>query len=138
MKYYPKLLSIKMCKEKGSERVTNDSGELIVGYGLKGDAYSKPGDREVCIMSKSTIDKLSLCREGLCVKRFVETLCIDLDAKVLDINDILVLSDAEVIITQKGKKCFSECILLQKKKYCPLKTEPIFGRVIKGGNISVK
>lgn len=115
-----------------------DSGFLYVGCGLEGDAYSKPGDREVCIMSKTTIDKLNSYGDGLCVKRFIETLLIDLDSELIMVGDVLELGDSKIEITKKGKRCFPECKLIKDNKKCPLVSEPMFGKVIQSGKIEVK
>ncbi|MCH4887224.1 hypothetical protein EZV73_06560 [Acidaminobacter sp. JC074] len=131
-----KVLSIKLSVEKGN-RIEVKEGVLLENFGLIGDAYAKPGDREVCLMSKMTTDRLSDFEEGLCVKRFIETILIDLDPEDISIGDVLMLGEAEVLITKKGKRCFPECVLIKQKKTCPLMTEAIFAKVIKGGKICV-
>lgn len=132
-----KILSIKISLEKGQDRRTVQKGFLKVNHGLEGDAYAKPGDREVCLMSVKTLEKLSGFQDGLCVKRFVETICIDCEPEDIQVGDLLSLGDAQVAITKKGKRCFPECSLLKNKTKCPLMTEPMFGKVIKSGDIKV-
>ncbi len=137
MKHIPKLLSIKLSLEKGKDRCSILSGELETGLGLRGDAYSKPGDREICLMAKSTVDQLKNYSDGLCVKRFVATLLIDLDPNLVEVGDILVFDQTEIQVTFKGKKCFKDCKLVKNRSYCPLKTEPLFARVLLGGKIKI-
>lgn len=129
------ILSIKISIEKGKDRIEVKEGVLLQNYGLKGDAYGGPGNREVCLMSKKTKDKLKDYKDGLCVARFVETILIDSDPSDILIGSVLRLGEAEIIITKKGKRCFPECMLIKQKKACPLVTEPMFGKVIKSGII---
>ncbi|MBI9013692.1 MAG: hypothetical protein JEZ08_15770 [Clostridiales bacterium] len=121
--------------EKGKSRIEVDEGRLISNLGLEGDAYSKPGDREVCLMSIETKKKLADYQDGLCVKRFVETLLIDLSPAEISVGDHLLIGDAEIKITKKGKRCFPECTFVQNKISCPLVSEPLFGKVVKSGEI---
>lgn len=129
------IISIRKSLEKGKDRIDVDEGQLIENYGLEGDAYSKPGDREVCLMSVETKEKLKDYQDGLCVKRFVETLLIDLSPTEIAVGDCLLVGDAEIIITKKGKRCFPECTFVQNNRSCPLVSEPLFGKVIKSGKI---
>jgi len=129
-----KVLSIKLSIDKGN-RIEVKEGVLLENHGLEGDAYAKPGDREVCLMSKKTTDRLSNYGEGLCIERFIETILIDLDSDLISVGDVLMLGEAEVLITKKGKRCFPECTLIKQK--CPLMTEALFGKVIKSGKITV-
>lgn len=135
MVHYAKILRIKISYEKKTDRQLISHGNLIEGYGLEGDAYSNPGDRETCLMSKETIDKLDFYKNGLCVKRFVETLCIDTNSNLISVGDILDFGDAQIEVTKKGKRCFPECELIKNNMRCPLVSEPMFGKVIKGGKI---
>lgn len=130
-------MGIKISLNKGQDRIEVKEGVLKKGLGLEGDAYAKPGEREVCLMCLSTKDKLKDYQDGLCVKRFVESILIDLNPDDIKVGDILQLGEAEVLITQKGKRCFPECSIIQERT-CPLISEPLFARVIKGGKISVK
>ena len=132
-----KVLGIKVSIEKGKDRIEVKEGVLLENYGLKGDAYSKPGDREVCLMSVKTKEQLIDYQEGLCIQRFIETILIDLDPRGISVGDVLELGEAEVLITKKGKRCFPECALIQSKRTCPLVAEPLFGKVLKGGKIKI-
>ena len=131
------ILSIKLSIEKGKDRVEVKEGVLLKDYGLEGDAYSSPGEREVCLMSIKTKKKLSQYSDGLCVARFVETILIDLDSQIISVGSVLKLGEADVLITKKGKRCFPECKIIQEKRTCPLVTEPMFGKVINSGMIKV-
>jgi len=133
-----KLLSIKVSLEKGKDRIKVKEGVLIKDFGLRGDAYAKPGDREVCMMSIHTTSKLPLYKEGLCVKRFVESLLIDLKPDQIKVGDVIEIGQSKILVTKKGKRCFPECEFIKNKKTCPLVTEPIFGKVIEGGKIEVE
>ena len=129
-----RILSIKVSTSKG-ERIEVNEGVLLENFGLKGDMYAKPGDREVCILSVKTKERLN--DKGLCTKRFIETILIDLDPSKLSVGDKIRLGNAIVEIRQMGKRCFPECLLIRKNDTCPLMTEAIFAKVIKSGTISV-
>lgn len=132
------VLGIKLSVEKGKDRVEVKEGVLLKDYGLEGDAYSGSGSREVCLMSVMTKKTLSQYSEGLCMARFVPSILIDLDPQTVSVGSVLKLGEAEVLITNKGKRCFPECKIIHQKRTCPLVTESMFGKVIKSGMIKVK
>lgn len=137
MIHYSKILAIKISHGKGKEREYIQEGTLKENWGLEEDAYSKPGDREVCLITQSSSKSKQNYQDGLCVKRFSETILIDTDPKDISVGDLLDFDGVRVEITTLGKKCYPECAVIQNKKTCPLATELMFGKVVQGGKIKV-
>lgn len=138
MIHHVDILSIKLSFEKGKDRVQVSQATLKENFGIENDAYAKPGDREVCLMTLKTQEDLKEFTQGLCVKRFSESLLIDCDPEEIKIGDRIDFGGPQVEVTKLGKKCYLECMLIQKGIKCPLSQYLMFAKVIKGGEISVK
>ncbi|EYE87989.1 hypothetical protein Q428_10355 [Fervidicella metallireducens AeB] len=131
------ILEIKVKKncEKCSFEVIK-CGELIKNYGLACDVNGgKPG-RNISFLNNETRKKINCAGiKGICFERFYENITISGDLE-MNIGDIIKISDAEIVIKSKGKRCFENCEVYKKKINCPLK-EVCFGDVIKSGVIRV-
>jgi len=141
-----KLLEINICRAKGVPRESIGSAIFKADFGLVGDAYSGRGDKQVTILSQN--DRIQLdksFKNGLCVKRFKETLLIDYYDGYKEIiedslkkGDIhLKIGDVVIEITKVGKRCFEDCELVKEGVKCPLATGAMFGRILEGGSLSI-
>ncbi|NOR45077.1 MAG: MOSC domain-containing protein, partial [Candidatus Delongbacteria bacterium] len=85
-----KIHSINIAEQKGGKS-SIQSGELLKDIGLKGDAYNKPGDRQISIISIEKMKEQDFCPrvriEGdLIPGDFSETLTIE----GINLNEISV------------------------------------------------
>lgn len=131
------ILSIKISYEKGKDRQKVNHSKLIENFGLEGDAYAKPGDREVCLMTNQTLKSLENYSDGMCVKRFSESILIDYDPNLIKVGHIIDFNGVQIKVTKLGKKCYPECLLIQRQETCPLSQHIMFGKVVVGGDIFV-
>ncbi len=126
-----------LSKEKGTPRLEIPEGYFRSEYGLEGDAWSGPGDRQVVILSqRRRQDVLDDVRNGLCYPKFMETLQVGgLALEACSIGTKFLAGEALMEITGVGKRCFKECEVVQSGSVCSLRKGAVFARVIQSGRI---
>ncbi|MCT4633806.1 MAG: MOSC domain-containing protein [Firmicutes bacterium] len=134
-----RVVSIKICEEKGAGRKDVNEGYFKVDHGLDGDVYSQAGDRQVNIMCLSTREFVQNHHmDGHCFHNFIETILIDgVDLYEYEIGTRFKIGEAVMEISKKGKRCWPECHLVKEREVCKLKNEPIFAKVIKAGAVKL-
>ncbi|MFO7809744.1 MAG: hypothetical protein R6V47_00005, partial [Candidatus Delongbacteria bacterium] len=114
--------------KKGSKHQIEE-GYLIKDTGLEGDAYNKPGQRQISLTSFENIEKQRECpRIGItdpdrvAPGDFSETLTlIGTDISKIKINDILqVGDDVQIRISGRGMRCHQFCPWGRKEGECPV------------------
>ncbi|MBN2790420.1 MAG: MOSC domain-containing protein [Candidatus Delongbacteria bacterium] len=138
-----RIYSINIAEKKGGKTRTQ-TGELVKDIGLKGDAYNKPGDRQISITSKELIKDQVFCprvrNEGdLIPGDFSETLTLEgIDLSNISVGDIFKIGEsAEIEITQIGMNCHKFCPIGKEKDECPLPKFFLFAKVLKSSIVSV-
>jgi len=127
-----------LCEIRKKPRIEITQGLFLENYGLKGDAYSESGvDKQVTVFFDEARVSLALeTVEGLCFKRFLETIRItDLKAEDLKTGTKIMLGETVFQVTGPGKKCYSECKIIQNNRHCALSTDVRFCKVLKTGII---
>lgn len=132
------LTWIQTAPARGAGRVSVGRADLRTEWGIIGDAYGGPGDRQVVLFdasSRRTIDE-GLGEQGVCYPRFRENLLIEgLNARRLAPGLRLVIGPVVLEVTEAGKRCFPECALPRDE--CHIRVGVAFCRVIRGGAIQV-
>lgn len=107
--------------------------------GLVGDAHFNGGNRQVSIFTAYGRKALLLSyRDGLCTKKFYENIRVkDLNLEKLEIGSIIQVGDSLHEVTEIGKRCFPNCKIVEKGDTCPLASQAIFTRIIRGGSVSI-
>jgi MOSC domain-containing protein YiiM len=132
-----KLEAIFLLKRKGEPRLEIEEGYLKENWGLEGDAYAGPGDRQIPIYCSAGRERLSAFNDGLCFSRFLETLRFSgLDTASLATGDRIEAGEASLEVSGARKKCFSECPIVQRGERCDLATAVRFCRVVTSGRIN--
>lgn len=132
-----KVLGILQSREKGKARVSLDQGEFIAGKGLVGDRLFglKP---EIPVLEVEERRRLEATKEqGLCFKRFTETLTVGFTGSLPEAGDVLRIGEALFEVSSQRKRCFPECILVKEKKSCPLRAGVIYLKVKASGSVKV-
>ena len=141
-----KIYSINIAEKKKGDKVQIQSGELLKNIGLKGDAYNKPGDRQISITSIEKIKEQDLCPRvqvdndiELKSGDFSETLTVEgIDLADISVGDIFQIGEnAKIEITQIGMTCFKFCPIGKEKDECPLPKYFLFAKVLIGGIVTV-
>ena len=141
-----KIYSINIAEKKKGNKVQIPSGELLKDIGLKGDAYNKPGDRQISITSIENIKKQDLCPRvqidhniELKSGDFSETLTVEgLDLAEISVGDTFTIDEnAKIEISQIGMTCYKFCPIGKEKDECSLPKYFLFAKVLTGGIVTV-
>jgi len=134
-----RIKEILLGREKGNPRESIKEGFFQRDFGLRGDLYGGPGDKQVVFFGAEGREKLSLYPvKGLCFKRFFPTLVPEgIDLFKLPAGTRLKIGESVMEITRVGKKCYPECVLVQAGTPCVMPKEVIFAKVVEDGQVRV-
>lgn len=130
--------SILYATEKGRPRQQADSALLKPDWGIEGDAYAGPGERQLLLFWSEAREEVDTAEnQGLCYPRFRENLLIrGLDPGTLRPGDRLRAGDTLLRVTEASKRCYPECEL--PKRECQIRGHVAFCAVEKGGAVAVE
>ena len=134
-----KILAINISEKKGVMKTEVPEAVLREDHGIESDAHSGPGIRQLSLLANESIDKIrDKLQVGLCFGRFAENITTEgIALSTLPLGTKLQMGEEAIIeITQIGKECHNECEIKRLAGDCVMPREGVFGRVIKGGNIS--
>ena len=133
-----KIVSIAISKKKGTPKVQVEKASLLEDHGVEGDAHAGPWHRQVSFLAAESIEKTR--EKGLDVGfgDFAENIATSgVDWQDIPVGTRVNLGDSALVeITQKGKECHNKCAIYYLAGDCIMPREGIFGRVLKGGEIS--
>jgi len=130
------VTKIFLCEARKEPRVEIVEGIFLENYGLEGDAYSVTGvEKQVTLFFDEARDSLAHePYEGLCFKRFLETIRIKgFQAVDFKTGTNIKLGEALFQVSQSRKKCYSECKIIQDSRHCALSTDVRFCKVLQTG-----
>lgn len=132
------VVAVCISDKKGMRKKNIGKGELIEGFGLKGDAHGGDWHRQVSLLAVESIEKMQ--KKGLKVGPgdFAENITTKgLDLVNLPVGTRLRVNGALMEVTQIGKECHSRCAIYYQAGDCVMPREGIFVRVLKGGPVQV-
>jgi molybdopterin adenylyltransferase len=132
-----KVLSVNISREKGTIKTPVDQIE-ISGMGVTGDAHAGDWHRQVSLLGNESIEKWgAMADREVNFGEFAENITTQgITLYETNPGDRLIIGDAELEVTQIGKKCHgSGCAIFREVGNCVMPKEGIFARVIKTGNI---
>ncbi len=128
--------SIYFAPTRGEPRTPASSVRVLPDWGIEGDAYGGPGDRQVLLFwaqSRSTLDTGG--EPGLCYPRFRENLTIaGLDPGTLSPGDRLSVGTSLLRVTSVNKRCYPECELPRDR--CEIRGHLAFCAVESAGEVT--
>jgi MOSC domain-containing protein YiiM len=134
-----RIRAISVSEQKGTQKVNVPDAELLVDFGVIGDAHAGNWHRQVSLLAVESIDKM--VEKGVKVSPgdFAENITTEgIDLLKLSVGSKLKLGEsAELEITQFGKKCHDRCEIFERVGDCIMPREGVFARVIKAGLINV-
>ena len=132
-----KIKAISISKERGTRKYNVPAAELKVDFGIAGDAHAGNWHRQVSLLAEESIEKMKAKGATVAAGDFAENITTEgIDLYALSLGGRLRLGpDAEVEITQFGKKCHGKCEIFQQVGDCIMPREGIFAKVIKPGRI---
>lgn len=124
--------------KKGTRKKEVKEIELVEDFGLKGDAHGGKWHRQVSLLAKEEIDSFNEKGGKVVYGDFGENLVTEgIDLASLSVGDKVIIGEALIEITQLGKKCHDKCEIFYSVGECIMPTKGIFGKVLKGGKISI-
>ena len=132
-----KIKAVSISKERGTRKYNIPKAELKVDFGIAGDAHGGSRHGQVSLLAYESIDKMVAKGAEVVAGDFAENITTEgIDLQSLSIGSKLKLgSEAEIEITQFGKKCHQACEILKLVGDCIMPREGIFAKVIKPGQI---
>jgi len=132
------LVAISISEKKGIRKSNVPSAHLVEGHGIEGDAHAGPWHRQVSLLARESIDKMTETGLDVGPGAFAENLTTSgIDLLKLKIGDRLRIGEAELEITQIGKECHNRCAIYDEAGDCVMPREGIFARVLRGAEIIV-
>lgn len=132
-----RLVAICMSNTKGVRKQPVEEGLLKKRWGLKGDAHAGENHRQISILSKESVERLS--RNGIILSPgdFGENLLVSgVNLSALKIGSLIKIGTYALLrVTQIGKECFHPCSIRKRLGKCIMPSEGIFCEVLKGGKI---
>ena len=130
-----KVLAVCRSRKKGTVKNQIESGILIEGYGLKGDAHSGEWHRQVSLLGIESINKMKKIGLEIEYGDFAENLTTEgIVLAGLSLGTRLKVGERALLeVTQIGKKCHHDCEIKKKIGDCVMPREGIFARVLSGG-----
>ena len=134
-----KIVGVCISNRKGIPKKNVHSAYLEVGKGLKGDAHSGPGPRQVSLLARDSIDKMRRKGYKLAEGSFAENLTTEgIDLKNLAIGTEIRIGKTVLLrVTQIGKECHTKCAIFRKIGECIMPVEGIFAEVLQSGEIEI-
>lgn len=133
-----RVVAICTSVKKGTKKKEVKEIELVEDFGLKGDAHGGKWHRQVSLLAKEEIDSFNKKGGKVVYGDFGENLVTEgIDLASLSVGDKVIIGEALIEITQLGKKCHDKCEIFYSVGECIMPTKGIFGKVLKGGDISL-
>jgi MOSC domain-containing protein YiiM len=133
--------SIHFAPARGEPRTEAPSVRVLPDWGIEGDAYGGPGERQVLLFSaaaRAAVDNQqegSRKETGLCYPKFRENLTINgLDPGTLGPGDRLEVGTSMLRVTSVNKRCYPECDL--PRNQCAIRGHLAFCEVVREGEIA--
>jgi len=132
-----RILSVNISVEKGTIKQPVPMIRLY-DEGVAGDAHAGPWFRQVSLLGMDSIRRFSAqAGRDFQPGEFAENLTVEgLDFSKIVPLDRLVIGEAELEVTQLGKKCHGDgCAIFREVGRCVMPKEGIFSRVLRGGEV---
>ena len=131
------IVSLNISTAKGVNKDPVKEVQLRIDHGIEGDAHAGKWHRQISLLAEESIDFMRAKGLELDPGAFAENITTkDIDLVNLPIGTRLVAGDTELEVTQIGKKCHKGCAIFKQVGDCIMPREGIFGKVLKGGEVS--
>lgn len=144
-----KIVGVCISDRKGVPKKNVGSAYLEIAKGLKNDAHSGFGHRQVSLLARESIDKMREKGYELQEGSFAENLTTEgIDLKNLPIGTELKIGETvRLRITQIGKDCHAKpaqpggrsggCAIFRKIGDCIMPVEGVFAEVLQSGDVKI-
>ncbi len=134
-----RIKAISISEKRGTQKSNVPEAELKTDFGIVGDAHAANWHRQVSLLAIESIDKMIAKGANVSPGNFAENITTEgIELLKLSVGSKLkVGKDAELEITQFGKKCHSRCEIFEQVGDCIMPREGVFAKVAEGGVIKV-
>ncbi len=123
---------------KGMRKTNIESSQLLVNFGLAGDAHGGRWHRQVSLLAQESIDSMRDKGLDVVAGNFAENITtMGIDLTSLRVGDHIGVGGTELLISQLGKVCHARCAIYHQAGDCVMPREGIFAVVHTGGWIRV-
>lgn len=132
------VMAVNISEKRGTQKVPKERINLVVGYGIEGDAHGGNWHRQVSLLSNDKVQAFNAKGAGVGYGDFAENIVVHgIDFRTLPIGTVLTCNDTTLEITQIGKACHTHCQIYQKMQDCIMPREGVFAVVTLGGSIAI-
>ena len=134
-----KVVAVNISRDKGTKKRNVRRCELLMAFGLKGDAHGGHWHRQVSLLANESIDKMRQKGLEAAYGDFAENITTeDIDLRNLPIGTTLRVGQEVILrMTQKGKECHDRCAIYYQMGDCVMPREGVFAEVVHPGQIAV-
>ncbi len=134
-----KVVAVNISRDKGTKKRNVRRCELLMAFGLKGDAHGGHWHRQVSLLANESIDKMRQKGLEAAYGDFAENITTeDIDLLNLPIGTTLRVGQEVILrMTQKGKECHDRCAIYYQMGDCVMPREGVFAEVVHPGQIAV-
>ena len=130
------VVATSVSTKKGTRKVPQESIRLEVGLGVAGDAHAGAWHRMVSLLPEESVDEMRELLPKLAAGDFAENILTrGLSLKDLPVGTVLEVGECELVMTQIGKKCHSDCEIHRITGKCVMPTDGVFAVVTRGGTV---
>jgi cyclic pyranopterin phosphate synthase len=131
------VVAVNVSVAKGERKIPMPEVFLRVEHGIEGDAHAGSWHRQVSLLAKESIDKMTAAGLSVGPGDFAENITtLGVEVAALPLFTTLELGEALVEVTQIGKECHTRCAIYQQAGDCVMPREGIFVRVLRGGRVA--
>ena len=123
-------------EKKGTRKIEVPSIKVVINHGIVGDAHAGNWHRQISLLAKESIDKLSDIGVELAPGVFAENIVTEgIELVSLAVGTRFKVGNSVLEVTQIGKECHNDCEIKRTAGKCVMPTEGIFAIVIEEGEI---
>lgn len=135
------VTAVNVSERKGTSKHPVPYAVCRINHGIEGDAHAGPGIRQISLLGAESIENFKRDKKdavGLCEGKFAENITTrGICLYKLPVGTLLRIGEAELRVSQIGKKCHADegCEIARKYGICAMPREGIFCTVEKEGVI---
>lgn len=131
-----KVVAVCISEKKGGAKTAVEEVVLVENHGIVGDAHAGPWHRQVSLLASKSIEKMKKLGADVVFGSFAENITTDgIELFILPVGTRMAVGEAELVISQIGKECHSNCEIFYQVGDCVMPKEGVFATVAKGGKI---
>jgi len=131
-----KVIAVCTSSKKGVQKHNQETIQLLVGHGIKGDAHAGKWHRQVSLLSYEKIQAFKARGADINDGAFGENIVVSgIDLSTLPVGTLLKSGNVTLKVTQIGKECHHHCAIYHAVGDCIMPREGIFAEVLSEGTI---